>query len=477
MTIMMKLGWNILSAGASGVSKASMQIGDDTFTGSCAGVGEDKEHRGIRSWVFCRGLWRDAEDALRHQKLSETIVAFHQQVDQTNVDLKKSAQRYNFITPRDFLDFINHFIGLMTEKRDEVLDQQSHIDGGLKKLKETEDQVANLQVGLAEKEKTLAAKNKEAEEMMSQMVKGQGEAEERKQASQKLQVDLAEQSKVIDERRGEIQKKIEEVEPALEAAKSAVGAVNKQALDELRSMNKPPEHVKMAMEAVILMVRPEIPAATINWEAVRKVMRDANFIPSILEYDAEQLKDATRETLKKKYIQNKAWDVSRIKQASRCAGPVAQWVESQLQFADLLNMMEPMRNELQQMQQQADKNKVELQACEKEVAEMEKKIQQYKEQYAQLITSVEQIKHQMQQVQKNCSRSTQLLSDLSSEKVRWQGSSKGFQEQTASMIGDVLICGAFCTYIGFFDLFMRQRVIQLWREKLDEAEIKQLDNC
>ena len=52
----------------------------------------------------------------------------------------------------------------MTEKREEVLDQQSHIDGGLKKLKETEDQVANLQSGLAEKEKMLTAKNKEAEE-------------------------------------------------------------------------------------------------------------------------------------------------------------------------------------------------------------------------------------------------------------------------------------------------------------------------
>lgn len=436
---------------------ASMLIGEDTFTGASAGPGEEK-------------------DALRHEKLSETIVSFHQQVDQTNVDLKKSALRYNFITPRDFLDFINHFIGLMKEKRDEVLDQQSHIDGGLKKLKETEDQVANLQSGLAEKEKMLVAKNKEAEEMMSQMVKGQGEAEERKQASQKLQGELAEQSKVIDERRGVIQKKIEEVEPALEAAKSAVGAVNKQALDELRSMNKPPEHVKMAMEAVVLMVRSEIPPASINWEAVRKVMRDANFIPSILEYEAEHLKDSTRKTLKKQYLENKAWDVSRIKQASKCAGPVAQWVESQIQFADLLNMMEPMRNELQQMQEQADKNKVELVACEKVLGDMEAKIQQYKEQYAQLITSVNQIKHQMQQVQENCSRSTQLLSDLSSEKVRWQGSSKGFQEQTASMIGDVLICGAFCTYIGFFDLFMRQRVTALWREKLDEAEIKQKED-
>ena len=83
------------------------------------------------------------------------------------------------------------------------------------------------------------------------------------------------------------------------------------------------------------------------------------------------------------------------------------------------------------------------QHAKKVLGEMESKIQQYKEQYAQLITSVNQIKRQMQQVQENCTRSTQLLTDLSSEKVRWQGSSKGFQEQTASMIGDVLICGAF----------------------------------
>lgn len=40
----------------------------------------------------------------------------------------------------------------------------------------------------------------------------------------------------------------------------------------------------------------------------------------------------------------------------------------------------------------------------------------------------------------------------------------------------MLICGAFCTYIGFFDLFMRQRVTALWREKLDEAEIKQKED-
>eukprot|EP00931_Biecheleriopsis_adriatica_P034702 TRINITY_DN20021_c0_g5_i1.p1 TRINITY_DN20021_c0_g5~~TRINITY_DN20021_c0_g5_i1.p1 ORF type:complete len:4603 (-),score=1119.02 TRINITY_DN20021_c0_g5_i1:34-13842(-) len=436
---------------------ASMQIADDAFLGSAAGPGEDK-------------------DRLRHESLSATIVAFHEKVDETNVALKKAAQKYNFITPRDFLDFINHFIGLFTEKRGEILDQQSHIDGGLKKLKETEEQVAELSKGLAIKEKELGVKNAEAEQMMSQMVKGQGEAEERKSAAAVLQKQLAEQSKVIDDRRGEIQKKIEDVEPALEAAKAAVGGVSKAALDELRGMNKPPEHVKMAMEAVVLMVRPDTPPDKVTWEAVRKIMRDANFIPSMLEYDADSLKDSTRDLLKKKYLGSKAWDLQRIKQASRMAGPVAQWVECQLQFADLLNMMEPMRNELKEMQVQADNNKVELDRCNAEVAEMEKRIQQYKEQYAALITSVEQIKNEMQSVNEKCARSTKLLSDLSSEKVRWSQSSTGFQEQTATMIGDVLVSGAFCTYIGFFDLFMRQRVTALWREQLDAAEIRQKED-
>merc|ERR1711871_1545732 len=49
------------------------------------------------------------EDSARHVALGNTIVQFHEKVDETNVELQKSAQRYNFITPRDFLDFIKHF--------------------------------------------------------------------------------------------------------------------------------------------------------------------------------------------------------------------------------------------------------------------------------------------------------------------------------------------------------------------------------
>jgi dynein heavy chain 1 len=34
--------------------------------------------------------------------------------------MSKSAKKFNYITPRDFLDFIGHFVHLNKEKKDEL---------------------------------------------------------------------------------------------------------------------------------------------------------------------------------------------------------------------------------------------------------------------------------------------------------------------------------------------------------------------
>jgi dynein heavy chain 1 len=119
-----------------------------------------------------------SEETMRHDCLAETIVAFHERVEETNEMLQKAAMKYNFITPRDFLDFVNHFLIILDEKREEVLESKGHIEGGLQKLRETEEQVNGMQAELAKFEVELAERNKVAEETMTQMVKGQSEAEE-----------------------------------------------------------------------------------------------------------------------------------------------------------------------------------------------------------------------------------------------------------------------------------------------------------
>jgi dynein heavy chain 1 len=79
----------------------------------------------------------------------------HLAVKEVNTKLARQAKRFNYITPRDFLDFIKHFVELLAEKKEDLEEQQLHLNVGLGKLKETETSVLDLQRQLTVFEKEL----------------------------------------------------------------------------------------------------------------------------------------------------------------------------------------------------------------------------------------------------------------------------------------------------------------------------------
>lgn len=101
----------------------------------------------------------------------------HLAVKEVNQKLMKAAKRFNYITPRDFLDFIRHFVELLHEKKEELEEQQYHLNVGLDKLRQTETAVIDLQSQLTVFEKELQAKDRAANEKLKLMVQEQKEAE------------------------------------------------------------------------------------------------------------------------------------------------------------------------------------------------------------------------------------------------------------------------------------------------------------
>lgn len=96
------------------------------------------------------------------------------------------------ITPRHYLDFINHYVStvmlllyawmklliilllqvkLFNEKRSDLEEQQLHLNVGLQKIRETVDQVEELQKSLSLKSQELEAKNALANQKLKQMVR------------------------------------------------------------------------------------------------------------------------------------------------------------------------------------------------------------------------------------------------------------------------------------------------------------------
>ena len=106
-----------------------------------------------------------------------TIVKIHKSVDDLNAGLQKRGKNFNYLTPRDFIDFIKHFMGLFQEKKNQVEEQHLHLNKGLKKLEETNLQVALLKDQLQIYKNELQSKELQANSKLKFMVLKQQETE------------------------------------------------------------------------------------------------------------------------------------------------------------------------------------------------------------------------------------------------------------------------------------------------------------
>ena len=164
------------------------------------------------------------------------MVYVHQTLHKANARAVKRGGRIMAITPRHFLDFINHFVKLCAEKRSGLEEEQLHLNVGLNKIAETVGQVEEMQKSLAVKSTELQAKNDLANAKLKQMVKDQQEAEKQKSHSQEIQKLLEVQKVEIAEKTEEVRLDLDQVEPAVIEAQQAVKCIRKQHLVEVRSI-------------------------------------------------------------------------------------------------------------------------------------------------------------------------------------------------------------------------------------------------
>ncbi|KAF8746268.1 hypothetical protein AX14_000063 [Amanita brunnescens Koide BX004] len=397
------------------------------------------------------------------------LVHVHASLHQINQRLSRRQGRYNYVTPRHYLDFINHYVRLYTEKRDELEEQQRHLHVGLDKLKDTVTQVEDLRKSLAIKRSQLQAKDAEANEKLKRMVADQQEAEQKKTASIQIQAALVEQDRNIEQRRSVVMADLADAEPAVLDAQAAVSNIKRQHLQEVRSMANPPEAVKLAMESVCTLLGHKLD----GWRSVQIIIRRDDFIQRIVNFDtAAQMTKQLREIMKKDFLSRPSFNFETVQRASKACGPLVKWAIAQVRFSEILDKVEPLRNEVQSLEMQAEETKQQAKAIIKMIAELEAKIAKYKDEYALLISDIQAIKFEMERVQSKVDRSMKLLESLSSERGRWEAGSRTFDVEMSTIVGDVLLSAAFLAYGGFFDQHYREVMWQEWSNHLTEANVK-----
>jgi dynein heavy chain 1 len=397
------------------------------------------------------------------------FVGIHFSVNDMNKKLLKRQGRYNYCTPRHYLDFISHYVKLFREKREELEDQQRHINVGLDKLNDTVQQVEDLRISLAQKKLELETKNQQANDKLVKMVAEQQEAEQKKLVSQQISQALELQNREVEDRKLVVMGELSRVEPIVREAQKSVSGIKKQQLTEVRSMGNPPEAVKLTMESVCTILGHQID----SWKAVQTVIRRDDFIASIVNFDTEKsMKSSLRERMKRDYLSNPTFNFDIVNRASKACGPLVQWVIAQLSYSEILDRVGPLREEVKSLEQSAEETQVKASEIEGTIAHLERSIQNYKEEYAVLISATQLLKSEMERVKCKVDRSLSLITSLGIEKQRWSRTSSSFETQMTTLIGDTVLHAAFLAYSGFFDQQYRHALWMQWRNQLQCSDIQ-----
>ncbi|CAH8622829.1 unnamed protein product [Heterobilharzia americana] len=121
---------------------------------------------------------KEALVAVANHYLTDFPIVFHDGIVEACTDYFARYRRQTHVTPKSYLSFLYSYKSVYIQQHDHFANLAQRMDGGLKKLVEAQENVAQLSKELAVKEKDLETANKEAEGVLQTVTIQQNAATE-----------------------------------------------------------------------------------------------------------------------------------------------------------------------------------------------------------------------------------------------------------------------------------------------------------
>ncbi|CBY35491.1 unnamed protein product [Oikopleura dioica] len=351
--------------------------------------------------------------------VSEFMAFVHTTVNEKSNIYRDNDRKYNYTTPKSFLEQIKLYENLLRSKKKELLGKMERLENGLEKLKATASQVDDLKGKLASQEVELKIKNENADKLIIE-VGIKTEIVEKERAFAEIEEEkVAVISKEVGIKRADCERDLAAAEPALLAAQGALDTLNKNNLTELKSFGSPPPAVVNVVSAVMVLLAPggKVPKDR-SWKAAKStsMANVAQFLDALVNYDKENIPDTCLKAIQP-YLDDPDFNPEFIKAKSSAGAGLCSWVVNIVSFYRIFCDVEPKRNALAQAN-------------------------------ADLAAATEKL--EADATQSTISLANRLVGGLASENVRWAESVALFKEQEKMLPGDVLLITAFVSYFGYF---------------------------
>uniref|UniRef100_E1B9R5 Dynein axonemal heavy chain 8 n=1 Tax=Bos taurus TaxID=9913 RepID=E1B9R5_BOVIN len=419
------------------------------------------------------------------RQVVETMGLFHDMVSESCESYFQRYRRRAHVTPKSYLSFINGYKNIYTEKVKYINEQAERMNIGLDKLMEASESVAKLSQDLAVKEKELAVASVKADEVLAEVTvsaqasaKVKNEVQEVKDKAQKI-VDEIDSEKVIAET------KLEAARPALEEAEAALNTIKPNDIATVRKLAKPPHLIMRIMDCVLLLFQkkidpvtmdPEKPCCKPSWGESLKLMSATGFLWSLQQFPKDTINEETVELLQPYFNMDDYTFESAKKVCGNVAG-LLSWTLAMATFYGVNREVLPLKANLAKQEGRLAVANAELGKAQALLDEKQAELDKVQAKFDAAMNEKMDLLNDADMCRKKMQAASTLIDGLSGEKVRWTQQSKEFRAQINRLVGDILLCTGFLSYLGPFNQIFRNYLLkEQWEIELKARKIPFTEN-
>jgi len=389
-------------------------------------------------------------------------------------------QRHYYVTPTSYLELINTFKGLLNKQRTDVFERKARYDNGLSKLKETADQVNDMQVYLEDLQPKLIEATVATDALLVKIAADRKVADAQSVVvnaeAEKCNIQAAEATALKESCEADLAEAI----PALEAAERALKNLDKSDITEMKAMKKPSLAIKSVMAACCIMlgVKPDKkmkegdPRIDPYWvPATKSLLNDARFLQRLQNYDRDNMDPAVVAGAKE-FTDDPEFDPEVVaKKGSAAAAGLARWVHAMVKYDRVARTVAPKRAALKEAE-------ATLKIAQADLAEKQASLKEVMDKVAELQTSLTEAEEKKDSLNKQVTdceaklkRADALIKGLGGEKSRWTDMSIKLEKLYDNVTGDIVLSAGVIAYMGAFISSYREQAIEQWSALLRQKNI------
>ena len=424
----------------------------------------------------------NVEDEVR-ENMAYHMAHCHLSVTDASVDFQRIYRRFNYVTPKSYLELISLYQTLLGRKREDLRKGRERLENGLDKIQEAASQVADLQVMLKQEQIVVAEKQEKTKALIESIGKEKAIVEETVEASREDEEKASEIAASAAAKKEECDRELAAAEPLIAAANEALNSLDKGSLTELKSLKTPAAAVEqVAFATLVLFADPnKLPKEKdLVWQGAQKFMGDAgSFLNNLQNFDKDNLSKEPNVTMvEAKFLPQLVIpgttdpDVESLKKKSQAAAGLAAWVVNICKYFRVYQKVKPMREALADSEAQKEAADKKLAGVRAKVKALMEKVAALEENFAEATEEKNKAIAQAEKTQKKADLADRLINGLSSERERWGETVQKFIAQEGRLVGDVLLASAFVSYCGPFNMPMRKMLVgEKWLPDLVEKKI------